>query len=326
MQQTQKLLDVLPIEAALLDSDGKLISLNRHFIKTAAQHGIAEKVDDMEFTWTNPHVINLIKTSSQPVPTSVKINNVSLPVSASSYRTKKDIFIILVFNQTAGLAGELAKVTSRMQAISAANRAYIEQKVSMTEELQNLEKDRAQLLKKTNYDSLTGVLMKSAFEEQATLMLAKKPGQYIVAFLDIDDFKSYNDHYGHLAGDKVLEAVGSKLKSTLRRSDLLGRFGGEEFVALVRASKNADPETLGNRMVEAIRSLDIPHVSTNGHGYLTASVGICLCSTLTPDGFKSCMAKADQALYKAKKLGKNQCVVTTPSPEECSNPESNENL
>lgn len=185
--------------------------------------------------------------------------------------------------------------------------------------LQN--KLRMELLESmTLYDQLTGLYNRLYLKYELPQLVGqlcrdKKPLSLIL--IDIDNFKNYNDTYGHLEGDQCLQRVAQQIKSCLGRPrDAVVRFGGEEFLVLVPDTELDGAVTVARKMVEATRSLNIPN--DNGiNGRVTISAGAAHCSypTLRAQGISSALAVADKALYAAKAAGKDRVSVTQLSAE-----------
>lgn len=130
--------------------------------------------------------------------------------------------------------------------------------------------------------------------------------------MDIDNFKSVNDNYGHLFGDYVLEQTSQRMKKSTRKSDILSRYGGEEFVLL---ASNTDLQT-GQVLAERLRlsMVSQPFVMGSCSASVTISVGISGTELEDFSHFEALLDSSDQALYGAKRAGKN-CVYTyTPRP------------
>jgi diguanylate cyclase (GGDEF)-like protein len=132
---------------------------------------------------------------------------------------------------------------------------------------------------------------------------------YSVMMIDIDEFKNYNDNYGHLQGDEVIKAVANVMeKSLLRSEDLVGRYGGEEFLVVMPNVDLTGAEMVAKRIQTEIWDLNIKHEFASGRGRVTVSIGI---ATITPTVNMSpqvLLEQADQMLYMAKKNGRNQLV------------------
>ncbi len=153
-----------------------------------------------------------------------------------------------------------------------------------------------------NFDSHLDVEWKRAIREQQPLTLA---------LIDIDDFKAYNDHYGHLQGDQCLRRVARVLhQQTSRPRDLVARYGGEEF-ALILPHTDCAAKALGEQCRAAVEALALPHTASPVASCVTVSVGV---ASLVPQRGSQpvdLIALADQALYHAKKTGRNRVVLAS---------------
>lgn len=133
--------------------------------------------------------------------------------------------------------------------------------------------------------------------------------QYAVALLDVDYFKRYNDHYGHAAGDQALQQFGAYLKSAVRKSDRVYRYGGEEFLILFPETLSSVADHVARRLIEGIADCGIPH-ELNPHRVLTASAGVGFAGEQTSaPSWRDVLQQADRALYKAKNQGRNRAVL-----------------
>ncbi len=165
---------------------------------------------------------------------------------------------------------------------------------------------RYQLLSIT--DPLTDLLNRRYLEERlAEETERSKRSRYPMSFMmiDIDDFKVYNDHSGHQAGDLALEMTAQNLKSALRSADVAARYGGEEFCVLLPQTSLEEARVIAERIRRRVERTRYPHGAEQPLGAVTVSIGI---STFTPDTDSpaSIINAADQALYTAKRLGKNR--------------------
>ncbi|HWG12979.1 MAG TPA: GGDEF domain-containing protein [Streptosporangiaceae bacterium] len=173
----------------------------------------------------------------------------------------------------------------------------------------------AQLVTDSRTDSKTGLLNARAWEQEAVAALARavhvsKP--LAVAVLDLDWFKLVNDTYGHLFGDEVLRQIGLCLPSALRDYDLAGRFGGEEFVLLLPYTRAVDAFRVADRVRGRIAAL--PLRAPGGEAVqVTASVGVAALEGGSRRELTELMAAADAALYRAKRCGRNQVQMLSPS-------------
>ncbi len=141
---------------------------------------------------------------------------------------------------------------------------------------------------------------------------ARRDGRFCwVVMADMDHFKPLNDRYGHMAGDAVLAAVADALRRSIRRGDLAARYGGEEFCLAGTCTHPSEAVVVADRLVDAIRSLRIPH--PDGPLRVTASVGVAPADpSRYPDPWPVLCA-ADAALYRAKSSGRDRLAVADPS-------------
>jgi diguanylate cyclase (GGDEF)-like protein len=155
-------------------------------------------------------------------------------------------------------------------------------------------------------DGLTGLLNRSAFLDRAAgqvrrMAAARTPGVVILA--DLDRFKLVNDTYGHAAGDAALRAFAAACARSVRSTDLVGRYGGEEFILLLSGADADRAEAVAAQINRAMRSAQ----DTAGFVLPTVSYGI---AALQPaaGGLEAVIASADAALYSAKSQGRNRAV------------------
>lgn len=131
-----------------------------------------------------------------------------------------------------------------------------------------------------------------------------------LVMIDIDFFKAYNDHYGHLAGDECLIQVSQAMVNALRRpTDFLARYGGEEFVLLLQNTDINGAVAIAEELRECVEKSKIPHTGSSVTGCVTISLGVAQTSPKRDARISELLLDADNALYRAKYLGKNQVVV-----------------
>jgi diguanylate cyclase (GGDEF)-like protein len=162
-----------------------------------------------------------------------------------------------------------------------------------------------------NTDRKTGLLNAAAWHSEAERALRREgDGPRGVLVLDLDHFKRVNDTYGHIAGDQVLQAIADGLRNEVRDRDLVGRFGGEEFVVLLAAlpgGGGAELAAVAERMRRRVESLRVEIPTPDGPMTvtgLTVSIGGAVHSRSGED-LRSLLHVADIALYSAKRAGRN---------------------
>jgi two-component system chemotaxis response regulator CheY len=157
-------------------------------------------------------------------------------------------------------------------------------------------------------DPLTGLGNRRALQEDLEVLegRVKRYGhRYCMALLDVDHFKSYNDTYGHPAGDLVLETVAAQLKQRARGGDALYRYGGEEFLCVLPEQSLVTGTLAVQRMRAGVEALAIPHAG-NPLGVLTISAGMAVLDAGETRSASAVLEEADEALYRAKQLGRNR--------------------
>jgi diguanylate cyclase (GGDEF)-like protein len=158
------------------------------------------------------------------------------------------------------------------------------------------------------FDPLTGIGNRSHIEvkiRSAIQEFQAGKGPFGLLFIDIDHFKDFNDSYGHLIGDRILRAVANTLRQNLRASDSCGRWGGEEFIAVVNYLDLAGLRTVAEKLRKAVCEMKINEKGAELG--VTVSIGAALVGR--GDTFQSLVERADKLMYESKRLGRNR--VTT---------------
>lgn len=154
-------------------------------------------------------------------------------------------------------------------------------------------------------DSLTLLLNRRGFFESAKIFMSQPGDQrYFLLVCDIDHFKHINDNWGHLEGDQVLQVVSRTLLTNVRGGDLVARFGGEEFVMLMKGNNMTDASSLAERIRYQLEQTTFSHSAEK----VTGSFGLVEVISL-PD-LPAAIGRADALLYQAKNAGRNQICVT----------------
>ena len=152
-------------------------------------------------------------------------------------------------------------------------------------------------------DPLTNTLNRRSIKACLEKLEHKPTKSYALVLIDLDHFKQINDQYGHNKGDETLIQVSEALSQIIRDNDVVGRFGGEEFILILHQSSLAQAENIAERCRQAIQAL---HLLSNVGDIIkvTASFGVAFSSTETNP--QKLLSQADKALYEAKACGRNQ--------------------
>ncbi|MGM0381863.1 MAG: sensor domain-containing diguanylate cyclase, partial [bacterium] len=187
--------------------------------------------------------------------------------------------------------------------------AQVEYRQKLEEANEKLAEKNKYLERLTIIDPLTEIPNRRRFEEKLNeeWERCQRESQPLgVIILDIDDFKDYNDHYGHPAGDRCLKQVAGILKDEIKRSiDIVARYGGEEFAAILPDTALEDCSQLAENICRAVENKQIEHEKTSC-GVVTVSVGVTAAVPDRAENEWELVDKADKALYRAKQKGKNR--------------------
>jgi len=212
------------------------------------------------------------------------------PISAHELRAKVSAF--------AGIFANTAELLAKAR--------YAE---ACTTRLERLNVELAAIARR---DALTGLPNRRALSEDLEgieARVSRYGHRYCMAVADVDNFKAYNDAYGHQAGDEALQIVSSRLTELLRTGDLLYRYGGEEFLCIFAEQSLDSGVTALERMRRGVEALGICHPG-NAAGVLTLSGGVAILEPPTHCSASQVLKAADEALYRAKALGRNRIEFT----------------
>ncbi|MEX2118350.1 MAG: GGDEF domain-containing protein [Pirellulales bacterium] len=173
----------------------------------------------------------------------------------------------------------------------------------MEEQAEELDRTR----REAHTDSLSGVANRKAFDDKLQLLLGyhKREGEpFVLILADMDHFKWINDTYGHQAGDRVLQQLGSLLKSVVRQGDFVGRYGGDEFAALLPKTSLDTGLKVAQRLHLAATRTNFGVATSSEQTAITVSLGVS--SARPGDTPESIIERADEGLYASKKGGRNQ--------------------
>jgi diguanylate cyclase (GGDEF)-like protein len=184
-----------------------------------------------------------------------------------------------------------------------------QKKASLLEQINTLKRIEAELQTQSGQDWLTGLANRRRFDEiiqQEWGRARRDEASLAVLMIDIDYFKPYNDTYGHQAGDACLQQVAKAIAEVVHRpGDLPARYGGEEFVVVLPKTDAAGAARVAEKMRAAVEALNLKHVGSRASDRVTISVGVAAVVPPEKSEPATLIAAADQALYRAKREGRN---------------------
>ena len=203
-------------------------------------------------------------------------------------------------------------LSTHTKSISETARQFQERMHEAQEEIQSLKEELSKTRQDARVDPLTSLFNRRAFDSELEQLVGANSADIISSFIlvDIDHFKRFNDNYGHLMGDKVLQYVGKLLKDACPEPMLAVRFGGEEFAVLMPGTKKEDAATLAEEVRKKIQAIRIKQKKSGEIiSSITASFGV---SQLNPgETAEQLVERTDKALYRAKDNGRNKVEITT---------------
>ena len=221
-----------------------------------------------------------------------------------------------VSNEINGMLGALERSQLFLSKSESALKKAIEK---LQDEVLEHQKTQEQIKYIAYHDTLTGLPNRNLLNELLvhSITLAERNNKCMaVLFLDIDGFKMINDSKGHGMGDQILQEVAERLLKTLRKSDVIARHGGDEFIVIIEELDNCSGvELIANKIINCFQE---PFHLENQDYFLTTSVGVAVypADGQTPDML---IKNADIAMYKAKENGKNQYLFCTPVMKDVAN-------
>ncbi|MCP4274072.1 MAG: diguanylate cyclase [Gammaproteobacteria bacterium] len=263
---------------------------------------------------------NVTKPLSQQASQHMESPPFTLPVDttlveAIQWVEKRNINTVLV----TAVDGELLGIVTPSELAIAYNRVMRHHtetlELTVQKRTEQLEKVNRKLITISMVDALTGLGNRRAMEvdimrAHAACIRHRRP--YSIALFDIDFFKKYNDHYGHQAGDNILQLVANHFKKSVRDSDSVYRYGGEEFLILMPETNEEEALIPIQRIIDGLAELSIPHVESP-MTFITSSAGIASSHHQGQrlSNWRKVVELADDGLYEAKGAGRNQLSIST---------------
>jgi len=173
--------------------------------------------------------------------------------------------------------------------------------------------ENARLFESATYESLTGLLRRETILEKLDLELQRSLRYHrplTLGLADLDHFKDVNDVHGHLAGDSLLRRIAEAIQASLRNTDSVGRYGGEEFLLILPETELAGAQAVAEKVRTAVQECELP-LDDGESASVTVSIGLVNVADLRPEGDElvtatDLIAAADRALYRAKNAGRNR--------------------
>lgn len=292
--------DTAPAALCLIGRDGRYLAANAAY---ASIYGLSsEALVGRKMEEFQPDAGDFIRKD-------LKCMDAGVDVPAHEIVHRSNVYQVSV-KPLLNLMGQVTGITTALMDITERKRAE-----------QALAETNRRLEHYAMHDYLTGL----ANRRHVDGMLADEVGRAVrdrhplsLLMVDVDFFKLYNDHYGHLVGDECLRTIAAQLKSVLHRhGDFVGRYGGEEFVAILPGTDAGGAWKIAETVLESTADLNMPHEGSE-YGKVTLSIGVATLDPLSSSwevlaGAEALLYVADQALYAAKLAGRN--TVYSHSPE-----------
>ena len=279
-EERYRLIVELSPDAILIEIDGKIV-----FANSAARLIFRETP---ERTLLNRSLASLIRRTPSESQALLQITDPDIETEEVALRLDNSSFEVSVHRAALSYLGQAA---IQMVARDISNRKKLEY----------------QLAFQATHDALTGVNNRSALLDRLSdaITYARRNSLTVwVAFIDLDRFKFINDRYGHRAGDQVLTGITNRLRAVLRNNDVLGRYGGDEFIVVLRGGSEAE---MSSETLERIMQAVAEPIKFDGHALrVNCSVGVAVFPD-DGDAPQQLLELADAAMYNAKQSGRNRC-------------------
>jgi len=293
-----------------LDSSLKLIT--KKDIQMSIKKIIEQRItNDQElFSSNTSNAIQLINNINGNLGDAISINQDG---NSSINKLSKEIDVLDTYNNSDmnNIQNKLQTVTNRMSKEISENTNKLEKNKSeidiLKEQVSKLETELQTTKHENEIDHLTSTLTRKAYEKHVSLIEEKfkrAGNDYALIFFDIDHFKKVNDTYGHEAGDFVLSTFAKVLLRSTREIDIIGRFGGEEFIAIIHHKNEKELITYITR----IKSLITKHMFKYKEHKISITFSAGLTTRSKNNSYENTLSLADDLLYKAKNSGRNKII------------------
>lgn len=207
----------------------------------------------------------------------------------------------------------LNEIVAQLNEIRSSGKNFTGKMLESRQEIDTLRKNLEKATAESRMDFLTGVHNRRAFDEMISdyaQQAEKQLKDLCLLMIDIDHFKKFNDTYGHQMGDEVIKVVARALTETLRGSDVVARFGGEEFAVLLPGTPTNGALVVAENIRKTIAGKRLKRRDSDGDmGQITVSIGVARYRVGEGDTVPFLIKRADEALYSAKRAGRNRVVA-----------------
>jgi diguanylate cyclase (GGDEF)-like protein/PAS domain S-box-containing protein len=315
--------DTLTEGLLVLDVEGQILMANSAFRGFHPQAGgvlLGRSINQIEWLMQGLHEKADLPPWERALLSTEPILGVQLDLTHEDGKPRRALLNCAAVRDAAGNARGCLVTLDDVTALDQANARLREAMAELESSRDQIQKQNEELQLLANCDPMTGCFNRRAFFARAEPMLeqALKTGENLTCFMtDIDKFKSVNDTYGHSVGDLVIQQVARILKAAMRPEDVLCRYGGEEFCALMPGLDEQAAAEFANKIRQTIQDEAGPAIESVPNMRVTSSFGIARLGSGSANSVLLLIERADQGLYVSKELGRNQvqCIDWHPEKE-----------
>jgi diguanylate cyclase (GGDEF)-like protein/PAS domain S-box-containing protein len=315
--------DTLTEGLLVLDVEGQILMANSAFRGFHPQAGgvlLGRSINQIEWLIKGLHEDADLPPWERALLSTEPILGVQLDLTHEDGKARRALLNCAAVRDAAGNARGCLVTLDDVTALDQANARLREAMTELESSRDKIQKQNEELQLLANCDPMTGCFNRRAFFGRAEPMLehALKTGEPLACFMtDIDKFKSVNDTHGHAVGDLVIQQVSKILKAAMRPEDVLCRYGGEEFCALMPGLDQEAAAKVADRIRSAIEFEAGPAIEPVPNMRVTSSFGVAQLGSGNANNVLLLLERADQGLYAAKEGGRNQvqCIDWHPAKE-----------